>query len=43
MLTFPVTLSLSRFREIWHVVETNEFHRVELKKSNFLNFKRPYF
>ena len=28
MLTFTGTLNLSRFRENWDVVATNEFHRV---------------
>ena len=28
MLTFTGTLNLSRFRENWDVVVTNEFHRV---------------
>ena len=43
MLTFTGTLSLSRFKENWDVVVTNEFCRVWLKKCNFLNFKLPYF
>ena len=43
MLIFPGTLNLSRFRENWDIVVTNEFHWVELKKFNFLNFQLPYF
>ena len=42
MLIFPGTLNLSRFRENWDIVVTNEFHWVELKKFNFLNFQLPY-
>ena len=41
LLTFRGILNLSRFRKNWDIV-TNEFHRVELKKLNFLNFKLPY-
>ena len=43
MLTFTGTLNLSRFRENWDVVVTNEFHRVECKKINFLNFNSHIF
>lgn len=41
-MTFTGALNLLRFRENWDIVVTNEFHWVELKKFNFLNFQLPY-
>ena len=43
MLTFTGTFNQSRLRKNWNAVVKYEFHKVELKKCNFLNFKIPYF